>query len=164
MLKSLLSNLAEQVLQDAVHAELTASHTYKHIANQCQRLGLLGTAKYFLKESSEELEHYQGIADYVNDRGSVAIIPALEAAAERIADLESALTTAYNFEVNLGADYSRWYSSLLASDPTTAQFLLQYLEIQRKSVGEYGDLLSRFELARGDKAAVLLMDKELGKK
>ena len=44
----------------------------------------------------------------------------------------------------------------------TAHFLLQFLEIQRKSIGEYGDWLSRLELAGDDKCAILIIDKELG--
>jgi ferritin len=42
------------------------------------------------------------------------------------------------------------------------QFLLQFLEFQRKSVGEYGDLLARIQLVDQDKAGMLLIDQELG--
>ena len=39
---------------------------------------------------------------------------------------------------------------------------MQFLEIQRKAVGAYGDLLARLELAGDDKCALLLIDQELG--
>lgn len=162
MLKSLLNHAAEQILQDAVHAELHASHLYKHLSNQCQRLGLFGAAKYFANESAEELTHYAKIAQYFNDRGGVATIPALEAIEESVADLEAALLAAYEAEVELGQNYANWYKASLSNDPTTAQFLLQFLEIQRSSIGEYGDWLSRLALAGGDKAAILMIDSELG--
>jgi ferritin len=44
----------------------------------------------------------------------------------------------------------------------TAQFLLQFLEIQRKSIGEYGDLLARLQIADDNAAALLMIDNELG--
>ena len=44
----------------------------------------------------------------------------------------------------------------------TQQFLLQFLAIQRKSVGEFGDLLARIGLVKGDNAGILQIDKELG--
>lgn len=162
MLKPLINHAAEKILRDAVHAELHASNLYKHLSNQCQRLGLFGAAKYFANESSEELDHYAKIAQYFNDRGSVAPISAIEAIDEPIQDLEAALQLAYEFEVDLGQNYEKWYSTTLSNDPTTAQFLLQFLEIQRESVGAFGDWLTRLALVEGDKAGILMLDKELG--
>jgi ferritin len=63
--------------------------------------------------------------------------------------------------LQLEKDYSRWYSAC-NKDPVTAEFLLQFLRIQRKSVGEYGDLKSRLELAGDNRAAILQIDTELG--
>jgi ferritin len=157
----LIAHAAEQILAEAVQAELRVSHLYKHVSNQCQRAGLFGAAKFFKNESKEELEHYEKLANYLNDRGSVATLPSIESFEEPIRALDSALQLAYNEEVALGNRYSKWYSTLLASDPTTAQFLLQFLEIQRLSVGEYGDLLARARLAGDNEAAILILDKEL---
>jgi ferritin len=57
-------------------------------------------------------------------------------------------------------DYEKWYRECKCV--TTQQFMLQFLETQRKSVGEYGDLMSRLGLVSGDKAGMLMMDQELG--
>ena len=162
MLKSLLSHATSQVLEDAIYSELYASHLYKHVANQCQRLGFFGAAKFFRAESADELEHYQKWVDYLNDRGSVAKLPELPAITESVTDLGSALMAGYNAEVSLGKNYAAWYSAVHPSDPTTAAYMLQFLDIQRASVGEYGDLLARYELTKGNSAAVLLLDQELG--
>lgn len=162
MLKNLLGHATETILLEAVHAELYASNLYKHLANQCQRVGLLGAAKFFLNESDEELKHYQKLANYFNDRGSVSSVPGVEAFENPIRSLQEAFTLAYDTEVNLNTRYAKWYSTVLPYDPTTAQFLLQFLEIQRGSIGELGDFLSRIQLAGNDGAAILLLDKELG--
>lgn len=160
MLKNLLSHKAGVILQSAISQELYASNLYKHLSNQCQRLGYLGAANYFRKESKDELEHYQLIADYMNDLGSVAEIPDIDGCDDEIKTLYDAVERAYKTEVDLGKKYTTWHGQV---DPMTGQFLLQFLETQRKSIGEYGDLLSRLQIADDNAAALLMIDQELGK-
>lgn len=150
----------ESILQEAVHAELYASHLYKHIANQLQRLGYFGAAKYFREEYSQEAGHYQSLADYLNDVGSVAEIPELDACEESVESLQDAVKLAYETEVDLMQKYSRWYQ---ASDPVTQQRLLSFIEIQRESAGELADLLARIQLAGDDACGLLLIDQEISK-
>ena len=162
MLRNLLGHGAHQILQEAVQSELQAAQLYRHLANQCQRLGYFGAAKFFRKESLSELDHYETLSNYFNVRGSVAEVPGISAETDVVPDLESALSIAYDVEIELGVKYSHWYTSLLTIDPTTADFLSNFLEIQRNSIGEYGDLISRLELAEGDKAAIMMLDNEMG--
>lgn len=157
--KNQLNPEIETILADAVHAELFASHLYKHVANQLQRLGYFGAQKFFLSESSDELEHYQRHVDYVNDRGGVVALPALPDVTDTVADLRDALELAYDTEMALQDSYAQWYGQV---DVITQQHLLQFIEIQRKSVGEYGDLIARMDRVDGDACGVLLIDQELG--
>ncbi len=151
----------KSMLDEAIHSELYASNLYKHIANQLQRLGYLGAAKFFLSESKEELKHYQLHAQFQNDVGTVAKVPMIEAMNESIKSFSDAIELGYETELELYNSYKGWYSDA-SDDPVVQQFLLQFLEFQRTSVGEYGDLLSRIQLVDGDKAGMLLIDQELG--
>lgn len=157
---NLLDKATEDMLNRAVHAELYASHLYKHVANQMQRVGFFGTQKFFAGESADELTHYQRIADYMNDRGAMAKVPALEACTEVAADIVEAIELGYETELQLMRDYEKWYRECKCV--TTQQFLLQFLETQRKSVGEYGDLLSRLKIIEDDKCGLIIIDQELG--
>ena len=161
LVKNLLDKAIEANLQEAVQSELYASHLYKSLANQLQRLGYFGGQKHFLSEAADELTHYQKLADFLNDRGSVASVPMLEAITDRVVTLRDAIEIAYETELQLGNDYDRWYASA-SKDPTVQQFLLFYLEQQRTSVGEYGDLLARLDRAGDNEAALILIDQELG--
>lgn len=161
MVKNQLQKAVEANLAEAVHSELFASALYRHLANQLQRLGYFGAQKFFLSESGDELEHYQRHVDYVNDRGGVVAVPAVEAPTDKVATLRDALEVAYDTELQLQNDYAKWYG-LASADPVTQQHLLQFLEIQRKSVGQYGDLLARMDRAGSDECALLIIDKELG--
>lgn len=151
----------KRMLDDAIHSELYAANLYKHIANQVQRLGYLGAMKFFLKESQAELDHYQLHAQFQNDVGAVAKVPMIEAMTDSVKSFSDAMELAYETELELYNNYKDWYSQA-SSDPAVQQFLLQFLELQRTSVGEYGDLLARIQLVDQDKAGMLLIDQELG--
>jgi ferritin len=159
--KMIISAELKNMLDDAVHSELFAANLYKHLANQVQRLGYLGVQKFFLRESASELEHYQLHANFQNDVGAVAKVPAIEAMTDSIKSLSDAVELAYDTELELYNNYKTWYAKA-ASDPAVQQFLLQFIEFQRTSVGEYGDLLARIQLVDQDKAGMLLIDQELG--
>tara|TARA_R110002126_G_scaffold127564_3_gene269823 strand:+ start:3030 stop:3521 length:492 start_codon:yes stop_codon:yes gene_type:complete len=159
--KMIISQECKDMLDDAVHSELYASNLYKHVANELQRLGYFGATKFFLKESADELVHYQLHVEFQNAVGTVAKVPMIEAMNDPIKSLSDAIETGYETELELYNDYKKWYSQT-SDDPVVQQFLLQFLEFQRTSVGEYGDLLSRIQLMDGDKAGMLLIDQELG--
>lgn len=159
--KMIISADCKKMLDEAVHAELYASNLYKHIANQLQRLGYFGASKFFLNESADELKHYQLHVEFQNDVGTVAKVPMVEAMNETIETFSDAIETGYETELELLNNYQSWYAEA-ADDPIVQQFLLQFLEIQRRSVGEYGDLLARIQLVDQDKAGMLLIDQELG--
>ena len=159
--KMIISAEHKKMLDEAVHSELYASNLYKHIANQLQRIGYLGATKFFLSESKDELKHYQLHVEFQNDVGTVAKVPMIEAMNDAIETLSDAIETGYETELELYNNYKGWYNQAL-DDPIVQQFLLQFLEIQRTSVGEYGDLLARIQLVDQDKAGMLLIDQELG--
>jgi ferritin len=159
--KMIISADHKKMLDEAVHSELYASNLYKHIANQLQRLGYFGASKFFLNESADELKHYQLHVEFQNDVGTVAKVPMVEAMNETIETFSDAIETGYETELELLTNYQSWYLEA-ADDSIVQQFLLQFLEIQRRSVGEYGDLLSRIQLVDQDKAGMLLIDQELG--
>jgi ferritin len=151
LVKSLLSSEMKKGLQDALQIELYQSNLWKHFANQLQRLGLFGSQKYFLAESAEELTHYQIIVDFMNDMGDCASIPAIEAMKDKITNIGDALELGYETELEVYKQYKALYEKAEEEDCVVAQFLLQFMEIQRKAVGSYGDLLAKYAIAKETK-------------
>jgi len=132
-------------LDKSVQSELFAHFMYSQIANELQRLGFFGAEKYFRNESDDEFKHYGILVNYYNDMGSVAKIPALPPIDVSISNIGDALNKAYQTELDLMRQYEDFYSEVEEDDPVTAQFLLQFLQIQKDSVGEFGDFISRYE-------------------
>lgn len=164
-MESLIKKEAKALLIEAIGHELYAHNLYRSFAAQMQSIGFFGAQKYFNKEALSELEHYQILVDYLNDRGDVAEIPKVDAQKDKVSTLKEAFDIVYETEYELEKFYVSTYEKMEddMEDCVTAQFLLQFIELQRKSVGEVKDILSRLSLAEGDKAALLQIDKELAK-
>lgn len=162
--KDLLSAKMKTWLEKSATSELYASHLYRHISNHAQKLGFFGAQKYYLKESVDEVSHYETLADFCNDMGWVIPMPTIPSITEKVESLEDALTLQYNAEYDLLKQYEEFYDIAETEDCITAQFLLQFMEIQRKSVGEVGDFISRYKRCGKNEAAILNFDDFLGEK
>lgn len=160
--KNLLTAEITDWLQKSIASELFASHLYKHLANQLQRLGYFGAQKFWLKESADELTHYQIHVDFMNDMGSVAMLPAIQPIKETINSIEDALAIAYKTEMDLLNQYKEFYKIAEEQDCIVDIYLHQFIDIQRKAVGEYGDLISRYTRCGKNEAAILEFDEYLG--
>ena len=149
--KSLLSPSMRKGLQDAVYTELYQSNLWKSLANQLQRLGYFGSQKYFLAESAEELTHYQMHVEFMNDMGDCAELPKIDAVTDKVTDIGDALEIGYNTELDVYNQYKDFYEKAEDEDVSVAQYILQFIEIQRKAVGHYGDLLAKYKIAESTK-------------
>lgn len=150
-LKSLLSPSMRKGLQDAVYTELYQSNLWKSLANQLQRLGYFGSQKYFLAESAEELTHYQMHVEFMNDMNDCTDLPKIDAIADKVTDIGDALEIGYNTELDVYNQYKDFYKKAEDEDVSVAQYFLQFIEIQRKAVGHYGDLLAKYKVAETTK-------------
>ena len=146
-IKSLLSVNMKKGLQESIELELYQANLWKHFANNLQRLGYFGSQKYFLTESAEELGHYQIIVDFINDMGDVAGMPKIDSVTDKIDSIGSALEIGYEMELSVYKHYKDFYKKAEDEDVSVSQFLLQFIEIQRKAVGHYGDLLAKYKIA-----------------
>lgn len=149
--KSLLSPSMKKGMQEAVYIELYQSNLWKSLANQLQKLGYFGSQKYFLAESAEELTHYQMHVEFMNDMGDCADLPKIDAITDKITDIGGALEVGYNIEMDVYKQYKDFYKKAEDEDVSVAQYILQFIEIQRKAVGHYGDLLAKYKIAEATK-------------
>ena len=161
--KNLLSPSMKKGLQKAIYAELYQSNLWKHIANNLQRLGFFGGQKYFLAESAEELTHYQIFVDFINDMGDVADVPKIDAIEDEIDSIATALQVAYDMELDVYNQYKKLYEEADEEDCAVGIFLQQFVTIQLKAVGVYGDLISRYNRCGTNEAAILEFDRYLSK-
>ena len=151
LVKSLLDSDMKKGLQESIYLELYQSNLWKSLANQLQKAGLFGSQKYFLAESAEELTHYQMHVEFMNDMGDCADLPKIDAITDKVSDIGDALEIGYNIELDVYKQYKDFYKKAEDEDVAVAQYILQFIEIQRKAVGHYGDLLAKYKIAETTK-------------
>jgi len=160
MKEVLISEMCVTKFNEALYQEMYVSHLYHHIANQMQMMGYFGTQSFFMAESKDELGHFQVIVDFLNDIGTLAKMPSVPAMTEEVDSIMSALTMAYDQEVELMNFYSDFYKM---AEPVCQEILLDFIKIQRKAVGEYGDLIARLEIIKDDPCGFIIFDQEMKK-
>lgn len=154
-MENLLTEVEQKELNKFGRLELTASHTYLHLANRMKTLGYFGAEKLFLEESAGERDHYNKIEKFCNDLGGELSTDALDAVKCDCTDIRSALEMAYEMEKDLLMAYEK---SAEMSITLKVRLLLQdFTTHQVGAVGEYGDLLARLALTDN----MLLFDQEL---
>lgn len=158
-MKSLLKASDKKKLNEAVVKELTASNMYKYFSTCMQRKGYFGASAFFLNESNEELGHWKILADFMNDRGDEAEMGAISAVSYSSDGLKDVFEHAFEAEAELEEFYSEFYAE--SKDEVVKQFLLDFIEIQRKAVGEYGDFLATLERCENNPSALLIFDNSL---
>ena len=151
LVKSMLSAEMKKGLQQSIYWELYQSNLWKSLANQLQRLGLFGSQKYFLAESAEELTHYQIILEFMNDMGDCADLPKIEAIEDKVKNIGDALEIGYETETDVYNHYKDFAKDALKEDLAVYSFLQQFIDIQVKAVGAYGDLLAKYKIAEETK-------------
>ena len=107
MLINLLSENMQMWLNKSIESELYASSLYKSLANQMERQGFFGARDFYLKESADELTHYQKLSDFCNDMGWVASIPKIDAVTETVMSIGMALQISYETEMALLKQYKK---------------------------------------------------------
>lgn len=151
LVKSLLSAEMKKGLQQSIYWELYQSNLWKSLANQLQKLGLFGSQKYFLAESAEELTHYQIIVEFMNDMGDCADLPKIDAIEDKVKNIGDALEIGYETETDVYNHYKDFAKNALKEDLAVYNFLQQFIDIQVKAVGAYGDLLAKYKIAEETK-------------
>lgn len=150
-----------KLLNNAVREELYASNFYKYAASCCQKKGYFGFQKFFEAEAKSETKHYYKLRDFMNDMNSEADMPTIEEVDFQDESVLGIFNASLQLEVDLGKFYNDFYLKQTSAQVQT--FLIEMVNIQRESVGEYNDLIARLELCMGNPAAYLLIDQELGK-
>lgn len=89
--------------------------------------------------------------EFMNDMGDCTDLPKIDAITDKVTDIGDALEIGYNTELDVYNQYKDFYKKAEDEDVSVAQYILQFIEIQRKAVGQYGDLLAKYKVAESTK-------------
>lgn len=147
-------------LQERLRDEYLAHYFYKNASNFCNETGYVNAGKFFEGEANQELDHANGLMNYLVDWNTNPKI--LESVTSfSFSDLVDIIEKSYDLEYALLEKYNEGSRKMLVSDLNTFDFLQKYRQIQTDSVKEFSDLLNKLELIDSkDKFQLFMFERE----
>lgn len=161
--QTLISKLQEQLAFERFSADV-----YYALGACLDDLNLVGMAKYLYRRRDEERSHAQKFTDYLSDRFIRPMIGPLPDPARPLPDNamtagRAAFSAALDHERIVTARIRALYDAAYEeNDPETIAFILPFLTEQVEEEKSLDEILTRFALAEGNGAAILMIDHELG--
>ena len=150
-------------INDQINSEFQASYTYLAMSGYCDRQKFLGAAQWLRMQSEEERQHAMKLFDFVLARdGSVelkaiaqptATFESLPAVFEQTLAHEQAVTAQIN------GLYELCFTEKAFAEMTELQWFLTEQVEEEKTARQ---IVAKFRLIKGDPAAILDIDRELG--
>jgi ferritin len=139
----LLTELNRQLNQ-----ELSAAHGYRALSFWCDDENLIGFASFFAKQSAEEHDHAQKIADHLIDRGVLPELAALAAPKQGFKSLLEVAQQAQGMEHANTQGINAAYEAALAAKDYSAQMLMQsFIEEQTEEEAWALEMVERVQAA-----------------
>ncbi len=134
------------LLNERLKDEYYAFYLYRAASNWSKNVGFDIAAKFFAKESEEELEHAKKIEDFIVLWNSTPMLPSIEDIDTEFKGLYELIEMAYSTESDLYEKYEDASVAILEKGDVCAFDFLQFFRtVQTESVGMYADMLNKIE-------------------
>lgn len=143
MKKAILSTSDQDLIESLASEELYANRHYMYAAACSQAQQLKGFQKFYESEATDELEHWQGWRDIANDYGFEIEMPATKGVDFKDDTPLAVATLSYKLELGLMEKYEKAHGE--AESVSLKVDIQKYIKIQRRSVGQFADLLAEIE-------------------
>jgi ferritin len=152
----------EAALNDQVQKESSSSHFYLAMASWAENNGLNGTAKFMYQHSDEERFHMLKLIKFINERGGVATVPAVEQPPKTFDSLERVFELLLEHEIMVTSSINDVVDVCLQEkDYSTHNFMQWYVSEQLEEEALARGILDKLRLIGGDKGGLYLFDRDL---
>ena len=150
-------------INDQINSEFQASYTYLAMSGFCDRLKFLGAAKWLRMQSEEERQHAMKLFDFVLARDGAVELKALAQPTVTFESLpavfEQTLAHEQAVTAQINGLYELCFTEKAFAEMTELQWFLTEQVEEEKTARE---IVTKFRLVKGDPAAILDMDRDLG--
>lgn len=158
-----------QKIQDAfneqIKEELFSSYIYLAMAAHFEAENLDGFANWMRHQAQEEVEHAMRLFDHINRRGGRVVLKALGEPPLEFGSPLDAFRKALEHEKHITGRIHDLYEVAQQEKDYPAQMELQwFIDEQVEEEENTGRVVDLLELAGDNKGALLMLDRELGKR
>jgi ferritin len=152
-----------EAINEQINSEFKASYNYLAMAAYCDRQKFLGAAQWLRLQSEEERLHGLKLFDFVLARDGVVQLRTIDqpkAAYDSLHQVfEQTLEHEQNVTVQINSLYELCFKEKAFAEMTELQWFLTEQVEEEKTARE---IVAKFRFVKGDPAALLDMDRELG--
>lgn len=152
-------------LNEQIHAELGSFYKYLGMAAYCDREKFHGSAHWLRKQSQEEYGHAMKLYEFLVSRDSPVQLGSLDEPNQKFDSIVQVFETALSQEQEISERINRLYQIAIEQKAFATSVELQwFLTEQVEEEKTVRDIVFRLRRIKGDPAALLDWDQELGQR
>ena len=161
----MISKTMQAAINEQINKELYSSYLYLSMAAYFEDKNLPGFANWMSVQVSEEREHGMKFYDFLVDRGGRVMLKAIAAPATEWNSNLELFKEVQAHEAKVTASINSLYELALAEKDYPSQVMLQwFISEQVEEEKNAADIVQQLELIDAHGTAVLMLDKQLGKR
>jgi ferritin len=158
----MMNKRIEIALNEQIEKESSSSQFYLAMASWAENNGLNGTAKFMYQHSDEGRFHMLKLIKFVNERGGVAIVPAVPQPPVQFESIEKVFELLLEHELGVTQSINNVVDVCLQEkDYSTHNFMQWYVSEQLEEEALARGILDKLRLIGGDKGGLYLFDRDL---
>lgn len=152
----------EKLLNDQIEKEYSSSQLYLSMASWSENQGFNGTASFLYAHSDEEREHMLKLVKFINERGGIAVIPAIYKPDVSFDSMKSIFKALLDHEVMVTESINNIVDACLTEkDYTTHNFIQWYVSEQLEEEALARNILDKLNMIGTDKGGLYLFDRDM---
>ena len=161
----MISNKMQDAINRQINKELFSSYLYLSMVAYFEDKNLPGVAHWLRLQADEEKEHAMKFFDYLLERGARVKLTALETPKFEWSSNLEAFKEVLAHEQMITASINELYGLALEEKDYPSQILLQWFVTEQvEEEASASEVLAQLEMIEDKGTAVLMLDKELGKR
>lgn len=161
----MISKTMQDAINEQINKELFSAYLYLSMAAYFEDKNLPGFAHWMTLQAGEEQEHAMKFYEYLHDRGGRVLFKAIDAPKTEWKTSSEVFSETLEHEQMITASINALYELALKEKDYPAQIMLQwFINEQVEEEKNASDIISQLELIDAHGTAVLMLDKQLGKR
>ena len=161
----MLAKTIQDAMNEQIKNELYSAHQYLAMAAYCESVSLSGFASWMRMQAQEEREHAMKFYDHIQDRNGRVVLQAIDQPIIEFASPLEVFEKALEQEQVVTADINELYALAVREGDYASQIFLQWFVTEQvEEEKNVGDVVQTLKMGGETNEALLLFDRELGKR
>jgi len=159
----MLSKAVQKAINEQIKNELSSAYLYLSMSAHFVAVNLPGFARWMRRQSQEEVSHAMRLYDYLHERGSRAVLQAIDQPPAEFKSPLDVFQQVLEHERKVTGMIHRLYELATKENDYATQVELQwFIEEQVEEEKRASEFVAQLKMIGDQGAALFMLDKELG--